>query len=350
MREGEDSPRAHGYRWPAEWEPHEATLLAWPHDPTTWLSGIEHAERAFAQLAAAVSRGETVHLLVNDEAMERRARTKLAEASAGDVRLHRIPTADAWFRDYGPITLVKGESGQRERLGLDFVFNAWGGKYPELFADSQIPQALAPILGLEMWQSDFVLEGGSIEGNGEGTLLTTEQCLLNANRNPASSRADIEATLRESLGVRHVLWLGEGISGDDTDGHVDDITRFVNADTILTAVQPDIRDPDAAPLAENLRRLRSMHDQDGKPFALIELPMPEPIFSSNGGRLPASYANFYVANRVVCAPVFGQPRDEVALNILSRCFPQREIVPIRCEHIVEGLGALHCVTQQVPAR
>jgi agmatine deiminase len=324
-------------------------LLAWPHDPTTWVSGVEHAEQAFAQLAAAISQAETVHLLVRDEAMERRASPLLSAAGARDVRLHKIETADAWFRDYGPITVVKDQAGGRARLALDFVFNAWGGKYPELFADSNIPKALEPILGIEAQQSDFVLEGGSIEGNGRGSLLTTEQCLLNPNRNPHMGRAEIEAMLRGSLGVTNILWLGEGIAGDDTDGHVDDLTRFVRTDTILTAVQPDAQDPDHAPLAENLKRLRSLRDEEGRPFTVIELPMPAAVLSSAGERLPASYANFYIANGVVCVPVFGQVRDEEALKILARCFPDREIVPIRSEHVVEGLGSLHCVTQQVPA-
>lgn len=343
------TPQARGFSWPAEWEPHEATLLAWPHDPTTWAAGVEYAEQAFARLAGAVSHGEVVHLLVGDASMEQRARSLLEDAGAGDVRLHRIPTADAWFRDYGPITVVNEQAGRRQRLALDFVFNAWGGKYPELFVDSGIPEALKPVLGLETQASDFVLEGGSIEGNGRGSLLTTEQCLLHPNRNPAMEREEIEAQLCASLGVTHILWLGTGIEGDDTDGHVDDITRFVAADTILTAVQPDSQDPDHEPLAENLRRLRGMRDQDGRPFTVVELPMPEAVFSTGGERLPASYANFYIANQVVCVPVFGQARDEAALGIIARCFPGREVVPIRSEHVVEGLGSLHCVTQQVPA-
>lgn len=343
-----DRPAEAGFRWPAEWEPHEATLIAWPHEPSTWPGGVEHAEDVVAQLAATVSRGETVHLLVDDEDMERRARVRLEAAGAADVRLHRIETADAWIRDYGPITLARDAAGGRERLALDFTFNAWGGKYEELLADDAIPLRLRDVLGFDVMTWDHVLEGGSIDGNGRGAVLTTEQCLLHPNRNPDLDRVGIEVVLGNLLGVPYVLWLGEGIAGDDTDGHVDDIARFVGPGTVVAAVQPDPRDPDHAPLADNLARLRGMTDANGRPLEVLELPMPEPLHDEAGERLPASYANFYVCNAAVCVPVFGSTRDQQALGILARCFPGREIVPLRCERLVEGLGALHCVTQQVP--
>ncbi len=344
------TPRELGYRWPAEWERHAGTWLAWPHDPLTWPDCLEAAETAFAQLAAAIGQGETVHLLVGTAAREARARAALAQAKARRVQFHRIDTADSWFRDYGPIMVSKGRGAKREQLALDFVFNAWGGKYETLLRDSGIPRRVLRIHGHPGRSIPLVLEGGSIDGNGKGTLLTTTQCLLNPNRNPGRSREELEWHLREALGVRHILWLGEGIAGDDTDGHVDDITRFVGERTVVTVVQQDPKDPDHEPLQENLRRLRAMADQDGRPLEVVTLPMPEAIASeSDGRRLPASHANFYISNRTVAVPTFGQDSDASALRILRRCFPTRSIIPIRCEQLVEGMGALHCVTQQLPA-
>jgi agmatine deiminase len=343
-----DSPQARGFRWPAEWARHEATLLAWPHDSTTFPGGVERAEAAFALFAAAVSRSELVHLLVGDQAMEKRARVLLADSGARAVRLHRMPTADVWIRDYGPITLVRSRAGRSERLSLDFTFNAWGGKYEELCADDAIPAQLEPILGIPREDVDLVLEGGSIEGDGRGTLLTTEQCLLNENRNPHLDRAGIEEKLRTLLGVRTILWLGEGVIGDDTDGHVDDITRFVGPHKVLTAIQPDPNETDHAPLAENRRRLASMQDADGRPLEVIELPMPPPVRNGAGDRLPASHMNFYICNAGTCVPIFGGETDEEALRTIARCLPDRPVIPIRCERLVEGLGSLHCMSQQVP--
>lgn len=344
------TPRARGYRWPAEWERHAGTWLAWPHDPLTWPGCLAEAEEAFAELAAAIGLGETVHLLVGTAAREARARAALARAGARRVRFHRVPTVDSWVRDYGPIVVVAGRGARRRRLALDFRFNAWGGKYPALQRDTGVPRRLEAIHGLPGLRVPFVLEGGSIDGNGRGTLLTTRQCLLHPNRNPGLLAEEVEWHLREALGVRQVLWLGEGIRGDDTDGHVDDITRFVGPRRLVTAVQEDPRDPDHAPLRENHRRLRAMADADGRPFEVLALPMPRPVHSAHDGRrLPASYANFYVSNRSVAVPVFGQPGDGRALRVLKRCFPSRIVVPIRCERLVEGMGALHCVTQQIPA-
>lgn len=341
------TPRDDGYAWPAEWARHEATWLAWPHDPTTWGSGLAEVEDAYEQVTRALAEGEFVYLLMKDAAMEARVRARLAGAKR--VHLYRGTTCDAWIRDYGPIVVAKGRGAKRTRLALDFRFNAWGGKYASLIPDDGIPQRLKRIHKLPTRRVDLVLEGGSIEGNGRGTLLTTEQCLLNPNRNPHLIRAEVESLLRETLNARHVLWLGEGIVGDDTDGHIDDITRFVNPTTVVTVVEPDPTDPNHAPLAENLRRLKAMADQDGRPLEVVELPMPEPVLDEAGERLPASYANFYVANRVLIVPVFGQRRDTTALRILGRLFPQRRIVPIRSNAVVAGLGAWHCLSQQLPA-
>jgi agmatine deiminase len=343
------TPREEGFRWPAEWEKHEATWLAWPHDPLTWPDCVEEAEAAFATMAAAIGAGETVHVLVKDADTETRARARLSAAGARRVVLHRIPTADSWFRDYGPIVVVKGRGRTRERLALDFRFNAWGGKYPSLIADDAIPRRLVKIHGVSARGVEHVLEGGSIEGNGRGTLLTTEQCLLHPNRNPHLTRFEVEALLRETLGVRHVLWLGEGIAGDDTDGHVDDVARFVDARTVVAVRTDDPDDPDHAPLEDNWRRLQAMADQDGEPLRAVALPSPGPVLAPDGRRLPASYANFYVCNTCVLVPTFGRPTDATALKVLQRCFPAREVVAVRCDRLVEGMGALHCVTQQLPA-
>jgi agmatine deiminase len=342
------SPRAEGYRWPAEWEPHEGTWLAWPHDPLTWPGCVDKAEAAMATFAAAVSQGEQVHLLVKDEPTEARARRFLATAGARRVTLHRFATADSWIRDYGPIVVAQGKGNARKRLALDFVFNAWGDKYKTLKRDDDMPWRTRKVIGLPVKRIPFVLEGGSIEGNGKGTLLTTTQCLLNENRNPKLSREEIELRLREWLGVRHILWLGEGVEGDDTDGHIDDITRFVNPTTVLTVVEDDRKDRNHEPLLENLRRLKAMADQDGRPLDVLTLPMPGRVAAGDRRRLPASYANFYVANACVCVPVFGHTNDAKALRIIKRCFPGRTIVPIRAERLVEGMGTLHCLSQQIP--
>ena len=343
------TPREEGYRWPAEWERHAGTWLAWPHDPETWGGILDAIEDAFTLFAWAVGRHETVHVLVRGAAMERRVGSRLQAAGVRLVALHRVATVDSWIRDYGPIVVTKGRGKTRERLALDFTFNAWGGKYPELAKDDSVPARLRRVHGLPARKVGLVLEAGSIEGNGKGTLLTTEQCLLNPNRNPELVRAEIEAHLREWLGVRLVLWLGEGIAGDDTDGHIDDITRFVNPTTVVTAVEEDPRDENFAPLQDGFRRLGAMADQDGRPLEVVQLPMPPAVFARGGKRLPASYANFYVANGTVVVPTFGHARDAKALRILGRCFPRREVVGIRCEQVVEGLGALHCLSHQLPA-
>lgn len=329
---------------PAEWSPHAATWLAWPHDPATWPGKVREAEEVFVQMIRALAPHERVELLVKDAATESGVQARLADERVANVRLHRIPTADSWIRDYGPL-FVKNDRG--EVAFVDWVFNAWGGKYEALLADDGIPPRLEPVLGLRRFEAGLVLEGGSIDVNGAGTLLTTEQCLLNRNRNPSRSRAEIEQALRGFLGATHVLWLPEGIEGDDTDGHIDDVARFVDARTIVAAVEPDPRDANHRILRGNLERLRALRDPAGRPFRIVELPMPGRVEGPDG-RLPASYANFYIANRVVLLPVFGQANDRRAQAALAPLFPGRRIVPIRCEHLVMGLGAIHCVTQQQP--
>jgi agmatine deiminase len=282
--------------------------------------------------------------------MEASARAEIRRAGGGlsNVFFHHFPTNDAWCRDHGPCFVQRDRGdGSREELVLDWGYNAWGGKYPPFDLDDQIPRRVAAKLGLEVVTPGMILEGGSIDVNGRGTLLTTEQCLLHPNRNPSLTRDDIERQLRDHLGVTNILWLGEGIVGDDTDGHIDDITRFTDERTIVTMVEDDPADENHRLLADNLDRLRAMRDQDGEPFRLVTLPMPRPVVYE-GQRLPASYANFYIGNEVVLVPGYDAERDEVARTTLQELFPTRRIVVIDCTALIWGLGAFHCLSQQWP--
>ena len=339
------APAELGFRMPAEWMPHQATWISWPHNPETWPGVLAAAEASMAQAVTALAGGETVRINVLDAAHEAHVRTCLGTvADAPAVVFHHFRTNDAWCRDHGAI-FVRDDSGRL--AAVDCGFNAWGGKYPPWDLDNAIPAQMAAALGVRRFKGGLILEGGSIDVNGAGTVLTTEQCLLNENRNPELSRAELEERLALLFGVRQVLWLGDGIVGDDTDGHIDDITRFVAEDVVVTVVEPERSDPNHAPLAENLARLRDMRLTDGRPLRIIELPMPAPV-ELDGARLPASYGNFYIGNEVVLLPVFGQPADEHAARILAGCFPGRRIVPIRATELVVGLGTFHCLTQQVP--
>ncbi|WP_206211977.1 agmatine deiminase family protein [Wenzhouxiangella sp. XN24] len=339
------APAELGFSMPAEWAPHEATWISWPHNPETWPGVLGAAEAAMAQAVTALAEGETVRINVLDAAHERHVRSLLGEVAATPaVVFHRFPTNDAWCRDHGAIFVRDATS---RLAALDCGFNAWGGKYPPWDLDDAIPAQMAEALGVPLFDGGMILEGGSIDVNGAGAVLTTEQCLLNPNRNPTLSRAEIEARLALLLGIDQVFWLGDGIVGDDTDGHIDDITRFVAEDAVVTVVEPDRADPNHAPLAENLSRLQALRLADGRPLRIVELPMPAPV-ERDGERLPASYGNFYIGNRVVLLPVFDQPTDAVAGRILADCFPDRRVVPIRATELVVGLGAFHCLTQQVP--
>jgi agmatine deiminase len=301
-----------------------------------------------AEAVRVLSTGETVHLNVLDGAHEAHVRERLAAAGARmpAVRLHRVPTDDAWVRDHGAIFLTR--PGARAPVAaVAFRFNAWGGKYPPWDHDDAAASRMAAILGVPCFDGGMVLEGGSVDVNGHGALLTTEQCLLNPNRNPGMSRDDIEARLRATLGVSQVLWLGEGIEGDDTDGHVDDITRFVAPARVLTVVAPPGA-PNHEALAANRARLAAMRLANGAPLEVLELPMPH-AEDGDGARLPASYANFYVGNGIVLMPAYDDVLDAEAARRIAACFPGRRVHPIDCRDLVHGLGALHCLTQQVPA-
>ena len=372
------------YRMPAEWEPHDATWLAWPHYKDDWPGKFKPIPWVYAEIVRHLSCHERVELIVNDLASEKRARKVLdrAHALSDNIRFHHWPTDRVWTRDSGctfvtaskiPEAFTAAKAGpstspdrsrandpaslgmtRSKRLSaITWRFNAWA-KYSNWQHDEKIGALMAqaanaadlrPVFG----RRRIVLEGGSIDVNGQGTLLTTEECLLSKTqqRNPAMNRKDYEKIFAEYLGTKNVIWLGSGITGDDTHGHVDDITRFVAPDTVVTAVEADPNDPNYEPLRENIRRLRQATDQDGKSISIIELPMPAPVFFE-GRRLPASYANFYIANGLVLAPVFNDPNDRVALDILADLFPDRDVVGIYSGDLIWGFGAMHCMTQQQP--
>lgn len=344
------TPSAFGYHMPAEWEPHEATWLSWPHKEASWPGAFEPVPGIFAEMVEHLAASELVRINVADEEFAGRVRLLLAQRGVDPRRVlfHYHPTNDAWCRDHGPNYVVRDRSGKRERAINDWGYNAWGNKYPPYDADDLIPTRIAQEMGDPLFLPGIVLEGGSIDVNGCGTLLTTESCLLHPNRNPELDKATIEEYLRSYLGVRQILWLGDGIVGDDTDGHIDDLTRFVAPDTVVTVVEQDPTDENYAPLRENLARLRQMTDQDGAPLRIVELPMPSPIVY-DGQRLPASYANFYIANQVVLVPTYRDPHDKEACEQLQSLFPTRRVIPIDCTQLIWGLGAIHCVTQQQPA-
>jgi agmatine deiminase len=344
---------------PAEWERHESTWLAWPHFRGDWPGKFEPIPWVYAEIVRQLSRHERVDLIVNNAVSEKRARKtlKLANALNKNVRFHRWPTNRVWTRDSGcAFVLNSGRTESSRAVALQAIkwrFNAWA-KYPNYRHDERIGSLMAqaarvPEILAEHKNARVVLEGGSIEVNGAGSLLTTEECLLSRvqQRNPGFRREDYEQIFATYLGIKKVIWLGQGITGDDTHGHVDDISRFVTPDTIVTVVEADPKDKNYAPLQENLRRLHSATNLDGKPFQVVELPMPAPVIFE-GRRLPASYGNFYIANGIVLVPVFNDPKDRIALNILAYLFPSREIVPVYSGDLIWGFGALHCMTQQQP--
>lgn len=345
-----ETPAALGFYMPAEWRTHAATWLTWPKDPETWPDRVSQVEQIYLEMMAALAPHETVNLLVDDLTTEQTVRRRCSFPAAENIRFHHIPTVDSWIRDYGPNFLIDNRSGAAFN---DWIFNAWGNKYETLKQDNGVPLSLEPVLQLRRFEPVIVLEGGAIDVNGAGCVLTTEQCLLNPNRNPQLSRAEIEEYLKSYLGVSKVLWLGEGIVGDDTDGHIDDIARFVSPNMIVFALEEDPEDANYKLLQDNLARLKSMTDAKGRPFRIVALPMPGVVGGTstdtrNLDRLPASYINFYIANNVVLAPIFGHANDQRAIETLQRVFTDRRVLPINCEPLVWGMGTIHCVTQQQP--
>jgi agmatine deiminase len=328
---------------PAEWEPHEATWLAWPHEASDWPGKFAPIPWVYGEIVRHLARVELVRILVADSQMEQRARSVLRKCHAdlAAVEFLHHPTDRSWTRDYCPL-FVKNQAG--EIAATHWRFNGWA-KYDNWKRDSAAPAAITAQLGIARCPVDLVLEGGSIDVNGAGKLLTTEECQLSEvqARNPGVSRRELERAFARYLGATEVIWLGRGIAGDDTHGHIDDIARFTAQDAVVAAIEPDKSDANHEPLKENLGRLRGRGD-----LRIATLPMPDPVYF-NGQRLPASYANFYIANRMVLAPVFEDPNDRVALNTLARLFPDREVIGIPCRDLVLGLGTLHCMTQQQPA-
>ncbi|HLC74733.1 MAG TPA: agmatine deiminase family protein [Candidatus Nanoarchaeia archaeon] len=344
------TPRAFGYRMPAEWKKHQGTLLAWPHNPTTWEGIVKEAEHVWLGMIEALHTGEKILLLVNNAAEEKKVRGLLRKRDVDlkQIEFFHIQTADVWLRDSAPIFVTRAAGKKTERAAIQWTFNAWGEKYDDLLADKGLSERIAQRMNEKnRFVPGIVLEGGSIDVNGRGTLVTTEQCLLNKNRNPLLTKAEIEKYLKEYLGVSTIIWLKRGVAGDDTDGHVDDFARFVNEKTIVCAVEENEKDANYAVLKENFELLKRSVDQDGKKLTVVPLPMPK-IVRGREGRLPASYANFYIGNKAVVVPIFNDKSDDRALEILQKCFPDKKVVGVRSETIVEGFGGLHCVTQQVP--
>ncbi|MEK7657097.1 MAG: agmatine deiminase family protein [Elusimicrobiota bacterium] len=348
-QEDRRTPKSLGFRMPAEWEPHEAIWLSWPHDPVTFEGVLPQVERTFARIAAQIHKTEEVRLLVLNEAMRARAGALLSSLGAdlSRIRFLLADYADVWIRDYGPTFLTHP---LEKRLAMvHWIFNAWGGKYEELKKDALIPDLILAETRATRFKPGIVMEGGSFDVNGKGVVMTTEQCLLHKNRNPSLGRGELEDALRGHLGAEEVLWLKEGVAGDDTDGHIDDIARFVSPDTVLCALEERTLDPNHGPLKENFELLRSAKP-GGLRLSVEPLPMPEPVLAQDGSRLPASYANFYIGNGTVLAPVFECRQDEKALRTLEQAFPGRSIAPIPCRELVRGLGTIHCASQQQPSR
>jgi agmatine deiminase len=347
------TPRELGYRMPAEWAPHAATWIAWPHNPKDWPGKFQPIPWVYADIVRHLASVEEVHILVNDAAAQQRAQGVLKRVGANLTRVHfhQWPTNRVWTRDSGPIFVRNAAAG--EVAITNWKFNAWA-KYDDWQLDDKLPERATELLNFGEWRPELkgqrvVLEGGSIETNGAGVLLTTEECLLSEvqQRNPGLSRPDIEQVFQDFLGIDQVLWLNRGIAGDDTHGHVDDITRFVAENVIVTVTEPNRGDENHLPLAENLDRLHSARNLHCQPFEIVELPMPAPVVFE-GQRLPASYANFYIANGLVLVPTFNDPNDRHALNTLAKVFPSRKIIGVHCGDLIWGLGALHCMTQQQP--
>jgi len=355
------TPKSLGYRMPAEWEPHASTWFTWPRpEGISFPDKYDTVPPVYANLIRELVKVEEVNINVWNAEMEEWVRGLLRQEKTplDRVRFHHFPAYEPWCRDHGPIFLVRGNElniprsafpvPRSDRAIVDWGYNAWGGKYPPFDLDDAIPQHVAKLRGLPLFSPGIVMEGGSIEVNGCGTLLTTESCLLNPNRNPHLSKSEIEKYLCDYLGVTNVLWLGDGIVGDDTDGHIDDLSRFVNPTTVVTLVEDDSSDANYKLLQENLKRLRTMRDEKNRPLRIVELPMCG-VIEHEGQRLPGSYANFYIANKIVLVPTYRHKNDAKALAILQKEFPDRRVIGIDSMELIWGLGSFHCISQQEPA-
>ena len=342
------TPKELGYFFPAEWHPHEATWLSWPHKEASWPGKLDAIYPYYAQFIKAVSEGEKVNINVNDEAMKSFATNCLEDAAVdlGQIKFFIHPTNDAWCRDHGPAFLINPKA-ENKKVIVDWNYNAWGNKYPPYNLDDVIPTLIANQYNIPVFHPGIVMEGGSVEFNGQGTILTSTACLLNPNRNPQLDQQQIEDYLRHYYGVEQILWVSEGIVGDDTDGHIDDTVRFVNEDTVLTVVEENKSDENYSLLQTNLKELKQMRLLNGKQLNIIELPMPDAVVYEDQ-RLPASYANFYIANSAVIVPTYRCRQDDKALRIIQECFPGRKAVGIDSSDIIWGLGSFHCLSQQEP--
>jgi agmatine deiminase len=342
------TPAQLGYFFPAEWHPHTATWLSFPHKEASFPGKIHTIYPSYAQFIKYLTEGELVRINVKDQAMQDFVAELLQknQTDLSKVEFYHHQTNDAWCRDHGPAFLIN--PAEKKKVVVDWGYNAWGGKYPPYDLDDIIPTKIAEKLELEVFYPGIIMEGGSVEFNGKGTLLTTTACLLNENRNPHLSKVKIEQYLADYYGVTNILWLGDGIIGDDTDGHIDDLTRFVNDDTVVTIVEENKSDENYEILQENLKTLKTLRLETGKQLNIIELPMPEPVIYEDQ-RLPASYANFYIGNKYVVVPTFRDKNDDKALNILQDCFTDRKVVGVDSWDIIWGLGSFHCLSQQEPA-
>src|SRR6185312_8303795 len=342
------TPRQAGYIFPAEFGRHAATWLSWPHKEASWPGKIHSIYASYSRFVRELTLGERVCINVRDAAMEASAigHLDVAGADLKQVRFFRFPTNDAWCRDHGPAFLVNPEAAQKKVI-VDWGYNAWGNKYPPFDLDDAIPTLIGEALGLLVYHPGIVMEGGSVDFNGAGTLITSSCCLLNPNRNPLLDREKVEGYLRDYYGVEQILWVSQGIVGDDTDGHIDDTVRFVNADTVVTAIEDDARDENYQLLKDNLSELSRMRLLSGKQLNIVELPMPAPVIYEDQ-RLPASYANFYIANASVIVPTYRCDEDERAVRVLEGCFPGRRVTGIDSTDIIWGLGSFHCLSQQEP--
>ena len=342
------NPGKLGYRLPAEWEPHTATWLAWPHNSNTWPTQLAKVENFFVEMISLLSQHQTVRVMVTDELMEHRARLMTRRSAVGNVVFHRIRTNDAWCRDYGAIFVRRDddENAYPSVVATDWGFNSWGNKYPPFDADNAVARQMAQVLGVPCISGGIVLEGGAIDSNGQGTLMTTRSCLLHDNRNPGIDQQAIESRLAEMFGVEHVIWLDGWIAGDDTDGHVDQLARFVAPNEVVVSIEDDPRYPNYAASQHLWQQLGDARTASGDKLVLHKLPGPAPL-QWEGQYLPASYANFYFSNQLVLAPKFGHQRDQQAFEVLSSVV-DRPVVQLDCQDAVFGLGSIHCLTQQQP--